>query len=175
MSRSGYSDDNDPLALGRWRQAVRRALEGKRGQALLRDLVDALDAMEDKRLYPGSFSTPDGEFCALGVLGAKRGIRVDDLGDEDDGCDPAAVGMRFGIAPAMAAEIMYLNDEGVIDTWLWVEVEICGPMRPNWPEWGLHTRQVRVHNDAHPQKRWMRMREWAARHLKAPEGAREVE
>lgn len=32
MSRSGYTDDNDdPLAHGRWRQAVKRALEGKRG------------------------------------------------------------------------------------------------------------------------------------------------
>lgn len=176
MSRSGYSDDHDdPLALGRWRQAVRRALEGKRGQALLRDLVDALDGMEDKRLYPGSFATPDGEFCALGILGARRGIRMDDLGDEDDGCEPAVVGHRFNIAPAMAAEIMYLNDECFAATWVWVEVEVCGPMRPYWPDWGGHKRSVRVHNDAHPQQRWLRMREWAARHLKAPEGSRETQ
>lgn len=175
MSRSGYTDDcDDPLALGRWRQAVRRALEGRRGQALLRELVEALDAMEDKRLYPGTFATPDGEFCALGALGAKRGIRVDDLGDGEDGCDASAVGHRFGIAPAMAAEIMYINDEAV-DAWLWVEVEICGPMRPNWPDWGRHTRSVRVHNDEHPQKRWAHMREWAARNLKPASGAGEVE
>ena len=46
MSRSGYTDDNeDPLANGRWWQAVKRSLEGKRGQALLRELVEALDAM----------------------------------------------------------------------------------------------------------------------------------
>ena len=85
MSRSGYTDDasDDPLAHGRWRQAVKRSLEGRRGQALLRDLVDALDAMEDKRLYPGSFATAEGEFCTLGVLGAKRGTRMDDLGDDD--------------------------------------------------------------------------------------------
>jgi len=120
MSRSGYIDDNeDPLAHGRWRQAVKRALEGKRGQALLRELVAALDAMEDKRLYPGSFATPEGEFCTLGVLGAKRGVKMDDLGDEED-CEPAQVGQRFGIAPAMAAEIMYLNDEYAVDVWKWV-------------------------------------------------------
>lgn len=166
MSRSGYSDDiDDPLALGRWRQAVKRAIEGKRGQALLRDLAAALDAMADKRLYPGNFATPDGEYCTLGVLGANRGTRMDDLGDEDY-CDTDLVGERFGIAPAMAAEIMYLNDE-FVDTWKWVDVEICGPMRRNYPDWGRHTRSVSVHNDSHPQERWKRMREWVSKNLKA--------
>ena len=97
MSRSNYTDDNDdPLSHGRWRQAVKRAIEGKRGQALLRDLLGALEAMEDKRLYAGSFATAAGEFCTLGVLGAKRGTKMDDLGDEDD-CEPELVGQRFGI------------------------------------------------------------------------------
>ena len=171
MSRSGYTDnDDDPLAHGRWRQAVKRALQGQRGQALLRELVQALDAMEDKRLYPGSFATADGEFCTLGVLGAKRGTKMDDLGDADYGCDPEQVGQRFGIAPAMAAEIMYLNDEYMVDEWRWVTVEICGPMRPN--ERGAiygfdnkHLREMRVHNDAHPQERWLAMRKWAAEQL----------
>ena len=105
MSRSGYTDDDDydPLAQGRWRQAVKRSLEGRRGQALLLELVAALDAMQDKRLYAGSFATADGEFCTLGVLGAKRGTKMDDLGDEDD-CDPKEVAQRFGIlAPVSAA------------------------------------------------------------------------
>jgi hypothetical protein len=168
MSRSGYTDDNDdPLAHGRWRQAVKRSLEGARGQALLRELVEALDAMEDKRLYPGSFATADGEFCALGALAAKRGTKTDDLGDDYE-CDTAQVGQRFGIAPAMAAEIMYLNDEYAVDVWKWVDVEICGPMRPNWPDWGKHTRTVRVHNDNHPRERWQRMRSWAVENLKTP-------
>lgn len=168
MSRSGYTEDNDdPLAYGRWRQAVKRALEGKRGQALLRELVEALDAMEDKRLYPGSFATADGEFCTLGVLGAKRGTKMDDLGDEYD-CDTEQVGQRFGIAPAMAAEIMYLNDEYAVDCWKWVTVEICGPMRRIGPDWGKHQRKVRVHNDNHPRERWERMRAWAVENLKTP-------
>lgn len=162
MSRSGYTDDNDdPLAHGRWRQAVKRSIEGKRGQALLRELIDALDAMPDKRLYPGSFATEVGEFCTLGVLGAKRGTKMDDLGDDDDGCDTHVVGQRFGIAPAMAAEIMYMNDEYAVDTWKWITVEICGPVLPHWPHYGDHTRSVRVHNDHHPEQRWQRMRAWA--------------
>lgn len=165
MSRSGYIDDNeDPLAHGRWRQAVKRALEGKRGQALLRELVDTLDEMDDKRLYPGSFATADGEFCALGALGAKRGTKMDDLGDEHY-CDTETVGQRFGIAPAMAAEIMYMNDEYAVDCWKWITVEICGPVRPHYPDWGSHEREVRVHNDNHPRERWERMRAWAVGNL----------
>ena len=168
MSRSGYTDDDgdDPLAHGRWRAAVRSSLQGKRGQALLKELAEALDAMPDKRLYPGSFATAEGEFCTLGVLGAKRGTKMDDLGDEDD-CDPGFVANRFGIAPAMAAEIMYMNDEYAVDVWKWVDVEICGPVRPYYPDHGRHTRCVSVHNDKHPQERWQRMRAWVAENIKA--------
>jgi hypothetical protein len=47
-------------------------------------------------------------------------------------------------------------------------VEICGPVRPNWPDWGRHRRMVRIHNDDHPQERWRRMRAWAAMNLNTP-------
>lgn len=174
MSRSGYTDDidDDPLALGRWRQAVKRSLEGKRGQALLRELIEALDAMPEKELYPGSFATAEGEFCSLGVLGVKRGIRMDDLGDEDE-CDPDLVASRFGIAPAMAAEIMYMNDEYAVQTHHWIDIEICGPMRDCRLErngcWGYesHQRTVQIYDEKHPQKRWLKMRAWAVENLKA--------
>jgi hypothetical protein len=85
MSRSSYTEDLDHWALIRWHGAVARAIRGARGQALLRDLVEALDAMTDKRLLAGGFAT-DGEFCALGALGARRGTKMDDLGNADD-CD----------------------------------------------------------------------------------------
>lgn len=167
MSRHGYTDDmDDPLAHGRWRAQVLSALRGKRGQALLRELAEALDAMPDKRLYPGSFATAEGEFCTLGVLGEKLGTKMDDLGDED-WCDTALVGERFGIANAMAAEIMYLNDEYMVDTWKLVGIEICGPVRPWYPDWGNHTKTVQVHNDNHPQERWQRMRDWVRENLEA--------
>lgn len=165
MSRSGYTEDNDdPLAYGRWRAAVKSALQGNRGQALLLELVEALDAMEDKRLYPGSFATAEGEFCALGTVGTKRGTKMADLGDEGY-CDPEQVAQRFGIAPAMAAEIMYLNDEYFVDCYKWMDVEICGPVRPTYPDWGRHIKSVQVHNDNHPQERWQRMRAWAVENL----------
>ena len=167
MSRSGYTDnygDDDPLAYGRWRQAVKRSIEGKRGQALLRELLEALDAMEDKRLFSGRFATADGEFCTLGVLGAKRGTPMDDLGDAEY-CEADRVGQRFGIARAMAAEIMHLNDEQISDT-KFIDVEICGPVRPHWPDWGKHRKTVCVNDDEAPAKRWKYMRDWTVKQIK---------
>lgn len=168
MSRHGYSDElDDHLAAGRWSGAVKSALRGERGQAALRELLQALDAMPDKRLYPGSFATADGEFCALGVLGAHRGVDMSDLGDEDD-CDPDQVGQRFNIASAMAAEIMYLNDEYLVETTKWIKVEVCGPMRRAHPDWGSHLKQVQVSIPDHPERRWKRMRAWVIENIKDP-------
>jgi hypothetical protein len=171
MSRSGYTDDygdEDPLALGRWRGAVRSSLRGKRGQTVLRELLAVLDAMPEKRLYGGNFATPEGEFCTLGVLGAARGIKMDDLGDEEY-CDARDVAERFGIAHAMAAEIMHLNDEHIDDE-TWIEVEFCGPVRPHYPDWGRHTRSVRVPVKDAPERRWRYMRDWVAKNLESANG-----
>ena len=68
---------------------------------------DALDAMPDKRLIADSLQA-EGEFCTIGVLGAKRGVDMAAL-DPDD---REAVGEAFGISPAMASEIVFMNDEG---------------------------------------------------------------
>ena len=107
MSRSGYYDDCGGWDLIRWRGAVNSALKGKRGQAFLAELRDALDAMPDKRLIADSLQA-EGEFCTIGVLGAKRGVDMAAL-DPDD---REAVGEAFGISPAMASEIVFMNDEG---------------------------------------------------------------
>jgi len=166
VSRSGYSEDVSDLEAGRWRAAVNRALKGRRGQEFLRALREALDAMPDKKLYPGSFATADGEYCTLGVLGAQRGIRMDDLGDES-WCDTELVGDRFGIATSLAAEVMYLNDEYLADTHKWVEVEICGPMPPYSLVRGhqQHKRFVSVPNPNHPEERWKKVREWVEENI----------
>lgn len=81
MSRAGYSDDLDPLDLGRWRAQVLSALRGKRGQAFLRDLIAALDAMPEKRLVSGDLQDETGCVCALGALG--RLPRTSHLGADD--------------------------------------------------------------------------------------------
>lgn len=105
MSRSGYSDDCENLQL--YRAAVERAASGKRGQAFFRDLIGALDEMPVKRLIADALQAPDGEVCALGALGVKRGIDVQKL----DPHEPHEVGQAFNIAQSLAAEVTYMNDE----------------------------------------------------------------
>jgi len=49
MTRHGYVDDSeDTLAYGRWRAQVQSAIRGKRGQAFLKELAAAMDAMPEK-------------------------------------------------------------------------------------------------------------------------------
>lgn len=128
MSRHGYTDgDVDDMAsfmrvMG-WRNAVKSAMRGKRGQAFLRELAEALDALNPRELSAASF-TRSGQICALGSVALKRGLDVSHLEQEpdendefdefDDNEDPVdeAAGKTFGIARSMAAEIMYENDEG---------------------------------------------------------------
>lgn len=172
MTRHGYTDEcDDPLAAGRWQAALNRAIRGRRGQAMLRELAAALDAMPVRELYAGAFQAPTGECCALGVLGAARGIDTSDLGTADEGVEFDVVAARFGIAEALAREVMFRND-GIVDDSRLVEVEICGPMRGYnfqwqqrrpWPE--HHRRWVRVPIPDAPARRWRSVREWVATQL----------
>lgn len=109
MSRSGYTDDAENLAM--WRGMVASAIRGKRGQRLLRDLRDALDAMPTKRLIAGDF-VRDGECCALGAVAVKRNVPDLDLIDPEDGCHHENVACELDIAECLVREIEYENDEG---------------------------------------------------------------
>lgn len=108
MSRSGYCDDIDPWDLIRWRGAVQSAIRGKRGQAFLKEMLEAIDSLPSKRLTKDVLISQDGEVCALGAVAAKRGIDVSILDPED----PERVAEVFGISQALAREIVYENDEG---------------------------------------------------------------
>jgi hypothetical protein len=107
MGRSGYSDD---YCEGHelWRGAVEAALSGRRGQAFLREMLRALDALPQKRLIDEALVDADGEVCALGAVSRLRALAV--AGVDTENRDQLSE--LFGIAPAMAAEIMYINDEG---------------------------------------------------------------
>lgn len=108
MSRSGYTDDYDDsdYPLGLYRGSVERAIRGKRGQSLLREMADAMDAMPVKELIAEEIVV-DGAACALGVVAMKRGMDVSKLDPED----ADTIANKFGIAPSMAREIVYMNDE----------------------------------------------------------------
>jgi hypothetical protein len=163
VSRSGYSDDYDEDGTGGlWRGAVERSIKGKRGQAALRELAAAMDAMPIKTLAAESLITDDGEFCTLGVLGQARGIDMKPI-DPDDW---EAVARVFNIAPAMVREIVYENDEGT-STYEWVEFVMCGPVHPRWPDFGRHvsTMRAEISEDILGPRRWKRMRDWVEANL----------
>lgn len=109
MSRSGYSDDwdDDDGRLQLYRQAVDRAIAGKRGQAFLHEMAAALDAMPVKELIADDVVRSGSQVCALGSVALARGLDVSKL----DIYDGASVGEVFGIARSMASEIAYWNDE----------------------------------------------------------------
>lgn len=108
MSRHGYSDDIDDWAMIKWRGQVASAIRGKRGQRLLVDLVAALDALPEKVLIAGDLVNDNGDYCALGAVGAKRGIAVGELDPED----PESMADAFDVTQQLAREIAYENDEG---------------------------------------------------------------
>jgi hypothetical protein len=108
MSRSGYTDDYDlgDGSINLWRGAVKSAFKGKRGQTFLREMLAALDGLTDKALILNDLATEDG-VCAIGAVGAARGIDMSKINPEDSD----AIAATFGIARAMACEIMYMNDD----------------------------------------------------------------
>lgn len=115
MGRSGYQEDfdyEDPLAFARWRGQVASAIRGKRGQQFFRGLIEALDAMPQKRLIKDQLVSKDGEVCALGQLGRHQGKDMSKVDEWDwDG-----LGGMFNIAHQLAQETMYINDEEGYDT-----------------------------------------------------------
>ena len=106
MSRSGYSEECDGPELIMWRGAVNQAIHGKRGQKLLREMAHALDAMPEKILIAREL-VHEGEHCALGVVGAARGIDMTTVDPEESD----KVAKLFDIAEALAKEIVYINDD----------------------------------------------------------------
>jgi hypothetical protein len=143
MSRSGYIDEYyDNWQIVRWRGAVTSAFRGKRGQAFLKEILAALDAMPVKRLVKNELKELDyitcshwGLFeiesvCAMGAVGKARGIDMENIDPEDY----STVANTFGIAEAMSREIAYENDES------------------EWHET--------------PEQRYDRMRKWIEREIK---------
>jgi hypothetical protein len=147
MSRHGYIDyddgydDDATLQAGRWRAIIASATRGGRGQRFFRELLAALDAMPEKRLVEGDLEDDEGAHCALGVLGAARGLPVSEI----DTYDHEALGEQFDIAEQLAQEVKYQNDEA----------ETYAHPGVNWK-----TRK------ATPEERWSIVREWVARQIR---------
>ena len=112
MSRSGYCEDSwgddegDNWRMIMFRGQVASAIRGKRGQAFLKELIVALEAMPEKRLIAEEL-IDNGEVCALGCVGRARGMDLEKLDPENH----EGLATAFGIAQRLITEIEYENDE----------------------------------------------------------------
>lgn len=125
MSRSGYTDDCEGINL--YRGNVERCLKGRKGQAALREMRDALEAMPEKKLVADAFACDDG-VCAMGALARHRevekGVPFDeaqaavidlarrkglDEGDVNSAADCAA--NALSIPRYLAREVAFENDD----------------------------------------------------------------
>jgi len=108
MSRSGYSEvcDWDDNSVWLYRGAVASAIRGRRGQSFLKEMLAALDALPEKKLIAGELES-NGAVCAIGSVGKARGVDMSGIDPEDT----EKVASTFGIAEALAREIVFTNDD----------------------------------------------------------------
>ena len=127
MSRIDYGDPGDDPITPLWPAIATRAIQGKPGQAVLKELMAALLSLPTKRLIAGEWVL-NGEVCALGALDIARTMHrtgacwdsarmvVECFIDEyssfgQDALDtPEDVQARLHITPTLAWEIMEKND-----------------------------------------------------------------
>lgn len=176
MSRSGYSDEEaEPGQFAMWRGQVASAIRGRRGQALLREMLAAMDAMPVKRLIANS-------------LREGRGIQVHTVWDPEA---PSRWGPYKG---EFRTETITHCAAATYQGGLLLEVSVCAlgtvgeargiPMENLNPE--APNQVARAFDIAHqlaseiaymndeygahdetPEHRWVRMRAWAASNIKA--------
>jgi hypothetical protein len=89
-----------------WRGAVASAIRGKRGQAFLKEMLNALDAMPEHKLIANDLEN-EGAVCALGAVGKARGADMANI----DPYDSVTVASLFGVSDALVREIAFVNDE----------------------------------------------------------------
>lgn len=79
MSRIGLvEEENFPGEFFLQERNRERSLAGKKGQAALRELVAALEAMPEKRLCKWAMVDDEGEVCALGAYVLRKRIQRGD-------------------------------------------------------------------------------------------------
>lgn len=169
MGRSGYIEDGDSedmLGIYGWQANVRRCIAGRKGQAVLWELYQALEALPDRELTTGALqNTETGEVCSLGALAVYRKMVIPPefcttgaLDDEPDEYEfSEAMGPLFGIKDMLARELMYENDD--CGQWHWEDDgTVCQGIRYG------ETRKYRTYEM--PHERWQRIRRWIVSRLK---------
>lgn len=86
---------------------LERSCQGKRGREFLETVAREMDAMPEKVLISDKLIDKNGDCCAMGVVCKARGLDVSKI----DYCDPDSVAEALNIAPTLAREIAYQNDD----------------------------------------------------------------
>jgi len=100
-----------------------RQIKGKRGQAFLRELLTALEALPEKVLIEGHVSE-DGMVCTFGALALKR---------RTDAGEP-----RESVLADLESVVVHLHDENGDEPedyepmWEWAERELAAPSQLAW-------------------------------------------
>jgi hypothetical protein len=178
MSRSGlsYDGDYDNWSTICWQGALASAKRGKKGQAFLKELLAALDAMPVKRLIRNDLVVDGsmplykdhdvivgadelvardgtvrgmGEVCALGALGMVRGLDMSEIDPEDH----VSVAALFEVNEKIVQDIVDTNDR-MLD-FHWVDGK-----RDEDGKW-IDGYKVPIT----PEERWQKMRDWIAEQI----------
>jgi hypothetical protein len=105
--RIGYSEDEDfPGQFALYQANCRRSIKGKEGQAVLRELEQALLALPAKRLIADELRNAEGEVRAVGALAKYRGVEKTEADPED----MEEVGVELGMPRLVAWKVVCLND-----------------------------------------------------------------
>jgi len=181
MSRINISEDEDyPGQFDLWQANCNRQINGKAGQAALRELEAALLALPQKRLIRNAVAHEDGDVCAVGALlvlkhAQRKGITRDaaikvyaspegyEPDDYWDGNDTADLAEAEGIPKLLAWQLVYLNDEDLDTVW---EVA-CGPP---YPPKGVYPYKggIAYVREMTPEERYERVLAWVRERLSRP-------
>lgn len=170
MSRISYSDEEEvPGQFALWQANCRRSLDGKKGQAALRELEAALLALPDKRLIAGKLIDGDGEVCALGALAQYKGHALVAEKVDDDGWDEIDLdgemedfGVELGLPRLVAWKVVCLNDieiDGHYET-------LAGPIMERYDSY-----RMQQFIPATPEERFEKILAWVQRKIQPPESA----
>ena len=150
MSRYCDSDDYDyePWMEGQAAGAMQRAIRGRRGQRLLRDLIDGLDALPVPELAAGALEDPEtGCVCAFGAVRLQRGADAVPLSFDptDPDIDWRYLAKPFDISETLANAVVSQNEY-----------------------------DSKSNGEQSRRRRWQSVRAWAVRNLIQPPQGEEV-
>ena len=90
-----------------WRLAVARAIQRKSGQAFLKEMKAALEALPEKKLLMENLQDEyeDGAVSALGAIGRLRNLKMSNIDPEDY----EQIAALFKVPHSLVCEVMYMN------------------------------------------------------------------